>query len=223
MRRSCSSGAWLCLLGAALVFAAGCAAPSKRDYSLYRARSPRSVLVLPPINQSVEVNAPYGYLSTISRPLAECGYYVFPVAVIDAFLKENGLPTPAEMHAVSLERIREVLGADAVLYVTIEEYGQKYMVLSSVTVVRAHAALVEVATGATLWEGRAQAVQSSGDSGGGIIGALVTAVVTQIIASASDNAHTLAVQANTQMIFDPNSGLLFGPYNPERDRDTRGR
>jgi hypothetical protein len=27
--------------------------------------------------------------------LAEKGYYVLPVAVIDQFLKENGLPTPA--------------------------------------------------------------------------------------------------------------------------------
>jgi len=204
------------------MLANGCA-PSTRDYSVYRAHLPKSVLVLPPLNQSVEVNAPYGYLSTISRPLAECGYYVFPVAVIDAFLKENGLPTPGEMHSISLDKIHEVFGADAVLYVTIEEYGQKYQILSSTTVVKAHAALVDVATGATLWEGRSQAVQGSGSSGGGIVGMLVTAAVSQIVASATDKAHALAVQANTQMIFDANSGLLFGPYNPEYKTDARGR
>ena len=219
----CQSRALMfCLVCTVLMLANGCA-PSTRDYSVYRAHLPKSVLVLPPLNQSVEVNAPYGYLSTISRPLAECGYYVFPVAVIDAFLKENGLPTPGEMHSISLDKIHEVFGADAVLYVTIEEYGQKYQILSSTTVVKAHAALVDVATGATLWEGRSQAVQGSGSSGGGIVGMLVTAAVSQIVASATDKAHALAVQANTQMIFDANSGLLFGPYNPEYKTDARGR
>src|SRR5689334_21500588 len=120
MHPSCSP--LLCLVCTVLMLATGCAAPARLDYSVYRAHVPKSVLVLPPLNQSVEVNAPYGYLATISRPLAECGYYVFPVAVIDAFLKENGLPTPGEMHAISLQKIHEVFGADAVLYVTIEEY-----------------------------------------------------------------------------------------------------
>jgi hypothetical protein len=117
------------------MLAAGCAS-QPRDYASYRAHLPRSVLVLPPLNQSVEVDAPYRYLSTISRPLAEAGYYVFPVAVVDGVMKENGLPTPGEMHAVSLEKIREVFGADAVLYVTIEDYGQKYLIVLSGTVVK---------------------------------------------------------------------------------------
>ena len=148
---------------------------------------PRSVLVLPPLNQSVQVNAPYSYLSTVSQPLAEAGYYVFPVAVIDAFMKENGLPTPGEMHEVPLDKIGEVFGADAVLYVLIEDYGQKYQVLSSTTVVKAKAKLVDVPTGSTLWEGGVQVAQGSGDSGGGVIGMLVTAAVAQMIESTSDS------------------------------------
>jgi hypothetical protein len=213
----------LYLAGAVLILTGGCATTTPPDYSAYRAHIPKSVLVLPPLNQSVEVNAPYAYLSTITRPLAECGYYVFPVAVVDALMKENGLPTPAEMHSVSLNKIREVFGADAVLYATIEEYGQKYQVLSSVTIVKARVSLVDVATGTTLWEGTAQAAQSSGDSGGGLIGMLVTAAVSQIVGTALDPAHALAYQANAQMIFNDHSGLLLGPYNPGYATDTRGR
>lgn len=212
-----------CSCCAVLLLAAGCAAPPTTDYSIYRDRLPRSVLVLPPLNHSVQVNAPYGYLSTISQPLAEAGYYVFPVAVVDAFMKENGLPTPGEMHTVGLDKIDQVFGADAVLYVTIEDYGQKYQVLSSTTIVKAHANLVDVATGATLWEGRAQVVQGSGDSGGGVIGMLVTAAVAQVINSAGDNAHALASQANAQMIVNADTGLLLGPYSPGYDTDARGR
>ncbi len=72
-------------LAAVAVLCGGCAT-TPYDYAPYRQHMPRSILVLPPLNKSVEVNAPYSYLSTVTRPLAECGYYVFPVAVIDAFL-----------------------------------------------------------------------------------------------------------------------------------------
>ena len=90
----------------------GCQATHIRyDYSALENSRPRSILVIPPVNNSVEVNAPYIFLSTISRPLAEKGYYVFPVAVIDRFLKENGLPTPIEMNGIPLDkplsRVRE--------------------------------------------------------------------------------------------------------------------
>jgi hypothetical protein len=208
---------------AALIFAAGCAAPPKTDYSAYRAHLPKSILVLPPLNETVEVNASYSYLSTITRPLAEAGYYVFPVAVVDAFMKENGLPTPAEMQAVSLDKIRQIFGADAVLYVTIQDYGQKYQILSSNTVFKAHATLVDVNSGTRLWEGTAYGFQGSGDSGAGPIGMLVTAVVTQVLASTSDDAHDLAATANAQMISNPSNGLLLGPYNPGYEADVRGR
>jgi hypothetical protein len=102
------------------------------DYTAFKKSKPRSIVVIPPKNNSIEVNASYIYLSTLTKPLAEKGYYVLPVAVIDQFLKENGLPTPAEMNGIPLEKIREHTGADAVLYVEIEEFGQKYLVLSSV-------------------------------------------------------------------------------------------
>ncbi len=69
---------------------AGCvASKTPYDYSALENSRPRSILVIPPLNNSVEVNAPYVFLSTITAPLAEKGYYVFPVAVIDRFLKEN--------------------------------------------------------------------------------------------------------------------------------------
>jgi hypothetical protein len=205
-----------------LTFACSCAA--KVDYALYRSRLPRSILVLPPQNSSTAVDATYIYLSTASRPLAEAGYYVFPVAVIDAFMKENGLPTPDEMHGVSLKKINEVLGADAVLYVTIEEWGQKYQVISSATIVRASARLVDVETGATLWTGKAQAVRDSGAGGqGGIIGALIAAAVHQIVFSMVDQTHELSRFATTTMVFNKDNGLLFGPRHPEYTSDQRGR
>ena len=203
----------------------GCAStPSQpHDYRSYRSHMPRSVLVIPPLNNSIEVDASYVYLSTITRPLAEVGYYVFPVAVVDAFMKENGLPTPAEMNGVPLNKIGEIFGADAVLYISIEEWGQKYQVISSTTVVKARARLVDVKTGGTLWEGTAQAAEQSGDGGGGLIGMVVAAAVEQVLDSSTDRVHVLSATANNQMILSTQNGLLLGPYNPQYATDARGR
>ena len=194
-----------------LVFLTGCAT-KPYDYSAFRAHPPRSILVLPPLNLSTDVRATYGYLSTVSRPLAEMGYYVFPVAVVDQFMKENGLPTSGEMHQTSLQKIHEILGADAVLYVTVTQYGSKYIVVNSVTTVAVVAKLVDVDSGATIWTGKGL-VQHASSSGNGIAD-LVVAALDQVINSATDQAHNLSPMVNAQMLMNRNQGLLPGPYFP---------
>ncbi|WP_137170192.1 GNA1162 family protein [Marinomonas sp. FW-1] len=192
----------------------GCSTPPPYNYEALLASEPRSILVIPPKNNSVEVNAPYIYLSTISRPLGEKGYYVFPVAVIDTFMKENGLPTPEEMNSVPLEKLYEHIGADAVLYVEINDWGQKFNVLSSDTVVNVSMRLVDGKTGVLLWDASASVVQSSNSGSNGLIGSLVSAVASQIMNSISDQTPTVARTANNIAIYKPNQGLLNGPYAP---------
>jgi len=201
-----------------LIVLSGCATVQPYDYSALREAAPRSILVIPPMNNSIEVNASYSYLSTISVPLAEKGYYVFPVSVVDTFLKQNGLPTPAEMNTISLDKIKEHVGADAVLYVTIDDWGQKFQVLSSNTVVRGSVKLVSTESGQTLWDAPIQTVLSSGNSGGGLLGALVTAVATQIVGSVSDKTPEAARIANSQAFNEKKRGLLTGPYYVQKKK-----
>jgi len=206
-----------------LLLVAGCAAtaPKTFDYSAYREHPPRSILVLPPVNDSVAVDAPYVYLSTITRPLAEAGYYVFPVAVVDAFMKENGISEPAEMQAAPLNKIAQYIGPDAVLYTHINQWGQQYHVLASNTVVDVTASLVDTASGAVLWTGTAKAVVSSNNGQGGLLGMAIAAAVNQIANSVADKTHDVAAVANAQMIDNPNTGLPLGPYNPDHVTDAR--
>lgn len=192
----------------------GCATTEPYNYDALLAAKPRSILVMPPLNESVEVNASYIDLSTLSRPLAEKGYYVFPVAVIESFMKENGLPTPAEMNQVPLDKLQENTGADAVLYIRISDWGQKYTVLDSSTVVKTHIKLVDARTGALLWEADASAVNSGSNGNGGLLESLVAAAVNQIIGDMSDMTPTVARLANAQAINNPQRGLLNGPYAP---------
>jgi len=204
------------ILPLALLLLAGCVKQEPYNYAALEQSKPRSILVLPPVNNTVEVDAPYIYLSTISRPLAEKGYYVFPVSVVDHLMKENGLSSPAEMHAVPLDKLTQYIGADAVLYVTIDEWGQKYQVISSKAVVRAKLRLVDCKNGELLWDAEAFAVQQSSDGGGGLAGALIGAVVDQIAGSMVDRTPELSRIANNSSLNNQVRGLLNGPYAIEQ-------
>jgi len=203
----------LLLAAIALTLISGCAPMQSYDYTAFEAAKPRSILVIPPLSDSTDITSTYTFLSTISKPLAEKGYYVFPVAVVDTLLKENGLPTPAEMNNVPLDKLREVTGADTVLFVHINQWGQKYQVISSVAIVESTARLVDTRTGTLLWEAKIQARESSGDGGGGLAGALISAIATQIVGAMSDKTYGLSSQANLFAVNDKAKGLLPGPYH----------
>ncbi len=209
--------------GGLIALLSGCATTKPFDYTNFREHRPRSILVLPPLNESTDVRGTYSYLSTVTRPLAEMGYYVFPVAVVDEFLKENGLPGPGEMHAAPLDKLASIFGTDSVLYITVKQYGQKYRILGSVAVVSAYAKLVDARTGMLLWEG-ASSAQLNSNNGGGLIGALISAAITQAFSATADTSHVVSRDAN-YMLFTPFRGggaggsggppLLYGPYRPE--------
>ena len=202
----------------ALVLAlGGCAASSQNiDYTAFRASRPRSILVLPPLNNSPDVRATYSFLSTVTRPLAEDGYYVFPVALVDQTFRENGLANAGEMHEVPLNKLREIFGADATLYITVTQYGPSYMLLNSEIRVTAKAKLVDNLTGQLLWSGAATASDSEGgnNSGGGLAGALIYALVKQVAGSIGDQGHTVAHVTSQRLLQVRPNGLLYGPLSP---------
>jgi hypothetical protein len=166
----------------------GCAATKPYDYTAFRESRPRSILVLPPLNSTPDVRATYSMLSHMTSPLAEAGYYVFPVTLVDETFRENGLAQPTEMHAAPPAKLREIFGADAALYVNVTKYGASFQVLNSATVVSADAKLVDLKTGKTLWAKSATASSSEGQNqvGGGLAGLLITAIVKHFGSESSD-------------------------------------
>ena len=62
-----------------LALLGGCAAPKTIDYAAFKQSRPKSILVLPPINESPEIQASYSLVSQVTYPLAEAGYYVLPM------------------------------------------------------------------------------------------------------------------------------------------------
>lgn len=204
---------FLVLIG--ILIMSGCATtPTAHDYSSFRNADPKSILILPPINETTEVIAPYAVMTQMVTPVAESGFYVYPVALVDQTFKNNGLTVANDVHAVPVGKLHEIFGADTALYTTIREYGTSYVVISSETAVTLNAKLVDLRTGDVLWQdsARASSAQGRGNSGGGLLGMLIEAAVAQVFETVTDAGYDIAAMSATQLLHsDGHNGLLHGP------------
>ncbi len=205
----------------ALALLGGCVAPKTVDYAAFKQARPRSILVLPPINESPDIKASYSLMSQVTFPLAEAGYYVVPVALAAETFHQNGLDNPNDIAELPADKLRSIFGADAAMYVKVTQYGTTYMIISSNTVVTATAKLVDLKTGTTLWTGTATASSEEGNNnGGGLIGMLITAAVKQIINSSTDAGHPIAGITSARLLSAGQpAGLLYGPRSPKYGSD----
>jgi hypothetical protein len=204
----------LLLLAAAF---AGCASAPSTDHSKLVAAQIRSILVVPVLNRSVDVTAPDYFLSTVPIPVAERGYYVFPVNLVKRVLEDDGLADPGLVHGADPARLASIFGADAVLYVTIERWDARWVLVSTSVTVEVTYVLRDGHTGETLWT-RRQGVTYSSDGGGGN-GGLLGAIVSAAITKAAPNYMPLAHQANQRALSFPGPGFPSGPHHPEHGKD----
>ena len=203
---------------AGLLFMGCVTPPPKPDYSAFFDHQPRSILVVPPANQTTAVDAPAIFLTTLSAAFAERGYYVFPVSLVQDILNDLGATDEGAVAAVQPEQFKEVFGADSILYVTITHWATTYILLNSQVTVGAEYRLVDADTGAVLWKGQQVVVRSSGGGGGGLAGLIVMAVDAALTA-ATVPYRPLALQANHMIVNQSGYGLPFGPYHPEFQQD----
>ena len=205
--------------GLCLVFLSGCATKTKVpfDYTNLKESKPHSILVLPPLNQTPDIRASYSMLAQVTRPLAESGYYVMPVTLTDETFKENGISESAEAHALPSVKLREIFGADAALYITMTQYGTKFLVVDSNTTVTAQAKLIDLRTDKVLWTGAASAstAEQSQQQQGGLAGLLIAAIVKQVIGTVTDQSHPMAGVTSQRLLSAGRpDGLLYGPRSP---------
>lgn len=207
--------AWLAL-AASLVLGACATPPAPYNYTALKKANPRSILVLPPINQSVDVKAGPSVLSHATLPLAEGGFYVLPVALVMETLKANGVTQPEDAHGLALDKLKGIFGADSVLYITIESYGTQFQIIDSATIVKASARLVDASTGDLLWSGSASASSNEGRSNqGGLASLVISAILNQVLSTVTEQGHVVARTATSRLLTPrPGQGLLPGPRYP---------
>lgn len=197
----------LCLL-AALAALGGCAVqPAARDMDAFTAAAPRSILVVPAVNRSLDVDAPNYLLSTLPVPIAEKGYYVFPVNTTKLVLEQEGFYEGDKIHEQPAGDLARLFGADAVLYVIINRWEAKYIVITTTVTVDFDYRLVSK-DGVEIWKENQKMTWQPDNSGGG----LLSAVINAAIARAAPNYMPLARQASNGAFVTGPRALPDGPY-----------
>lgn len=203
---------WLVFLAAAL---AGCATPAVRDNSAFIAASPRSILIVPVVNRSLDVDAGNYLLATLAVPLAEKGYYVFPVNTTKMVLEQEGLYESDQVHNQPPESLARMFGADAILYVKINRWDAQYLFLSTTVTVEFDYRIVSK-DGTELWKAsKAMTYTPQNNNTGHPLATLIAAVVNAAVARAQPNYMPLARQANQQVFLADPQALPPGPYAPK--------
>lgn len=190
----------------------GCAAPAKVDHSAFQAAKPRSILVVPAVNKSLDVDAPNYLLTTLTVPLAEKGFYVFPVHTARTVLEQEGFYEGEVIHQQPPEMLASLFGADAVLYVTINRWDATYAVITTTVTVDFDYRMV-AKDGTEIWKANKQMQYSpQNQNTGHPLGNLIAAAVSAALTRADPNYMPLTVMANDQVFnWGPNA-IPVGPY-----------
>jgi hypothetical protein len=191
--------------------------PPAQDYSAFLKARPVTLLVMPPVNESPDVKATPSVWSHATQPLAEGGYYVLPVTLVDETFRQNGVFSANDAQDIPLAKLREFFGADAAVYIKVKKYGTSYNVIASESRVEVEGRIVDLRTGDLLWTGKAFATsaEQQQQSQGGLIGLLVMAALKQVIGSATDESYRYAGIANARLLGTPvYNGILPGPRSP---------
>jgi hypothetical protein len=195
---------------------AGCAAQQqpKHDLSAFNAAKPRSILVVPASNKSLDVDAPNYLLTTLSVPLAEKGYYVFPVHTAKTVLEQEGFFDGDQVQKQPPETLARLFGADAVLFVTINRWDAQYAVFQTTVTVDFDYRLV-YKDGTEIWKANKKMQYTPQQQNtGNPLANLVAAAVTAALERAKPNYLPLARMANVQVLAMEPTAIPNGPYSP---------
>lgn len=115
-------------LSATVMLMASCGTMSEitreSQYALMYEDMPAVLLVMPPINNTSNVEAKDLLYTSISKPLAEAGYYIIsPLLAMDVLRQESAYDSELFKES-SLETFKKYFGADAVVFSEINAWNK---------------------------------------------------------------------------------------------------
>lgn len=185
------------------------------QYAKMYEEKPITLLVMPPINNSTNVEAKDLLYTSISRPLVEAGYYVIsPLLAMDVLKAESAYDSEMFFDA-PLTAFQNYFGADAVVFSVIDTWAKKGMGIET----EIRYVIKSAYTNEILFDRSCDLyLDLSVDSGAtGLLGALVDLAASAINTAATD--HIIAARkANYYILRD----IPRGKYSPEHmlDKET---
>jgi hypothetical protein len=178
------------------------------QYAKMYEEKPVTLLVMPPINNSTNVEAKELLYTSISRPLIEAGYYVIsPLLAMDVLKAESAYDAELFFNA-PLTMFNNYFGADAVVFSIIDSWAKKGMGIQT----KIRYVIKSTYTGETLFDRSCDLyLDLSVDSGSeSLLGSLIDLAASAINTAATD--HIVAARkANYYILRD----IPRGKYSPE--------
>lgn len=210
------------ILVASLV--AGCSSSSKLTRAetykgFYDEQPPLSILIMPPINRSTNVEAKEFFHSTLNTPIANAGYYVLPPFLTMEMLRRESAYDSELFLNSPLEKFGEVFGADLALFTIIHQWRKSG--LAGKIFVEVEYIFKSTTSNEVLYSRRASVnydTSLGNNSGFGLAGVLINLAATAINTAAIKNVD-VARACNHHTFKD----LPAGKYSPDFGIDGEER
>ena len=202
------------LLSCLLYSCGGTKLTKKEAYKGMYEEKPLSVLIMPPINRSTNIESKEYFHSTLNAPLSECGYYVIPPFLSMEILKRESAYDAELFLDNSLSKFREVFGADIALFTIIHKWDKN--ALSAKVKVDVEYIIKSTISNEMLYSRYGSIIYDASVStnAGGIYGALADLALSAISTAVTDYVP-LARACNNYTFSD----LPKGSYHPKHNLD----
>ncbi len=164
------------------------------EYGSFYTEHPKTIVVMPPINETNFTGAKDYFYTTLALPLIEKGYYVYsPYLTMEMFQSEGAYDSEMFING-DLTQFKNVLDCDAVMFTRIKKWEKKAL-LGKINV-NIEYVLRSANTGEILYQKEGKiALDTSDDSGG--LGSLIATVVNtattdKVVAGRECNAYVLS-------------------------------
>lgn len=184
------------------------------QYAKMYEEKPVTLLVMPPINNSANVEAKDLLYTSISRPLVEAGYYVISPLLAMDILKAESAYDSENFFDAPLTAFGNYFGADAVVFSVIDKWAKKGMGIQA----KIRYVIKSAYTNEVLFDRSCDLyLDLSVNSGsGGTFGALANIVASAINTAATD--HIVAARkANYFILRDIPRGKYSPNYMLDKD------
>lgn len=180
-------------------------------YKKLYSEAPKTILIMPPINKSTNVEAKEYFHSTLSVPLANQGYYVIPPFLSMEILKKESAYNSELFVGNPLDKFGEIFGADAVLFTTIHKWS-KNALLADVTV-DVEYTLKSTKTNNVLYTRRGTIIyDASVNSGSNSAAGFATSLIASAIKTAATDYTMVARKCNVYTLSDLPTGKYHTKY-----------
>lgn len=182
---------------------------------MYEAK-PVTLVVMPPINNTSNVDAKELLYTSISYPLIEAGYYVIPPHLTMELLKAESAYDAELLIDRDAAIFAQVFGADAVVFSIIDEWTKKGFGIDT----KLHYIIKSTKDNSILFERTCNLYLdlSSSSGSGSLIGGLID-LATSAISTAATKPIVAARKCNRYIFYD----IPRGKYHPDfmNDGDVR--